>query len=367
MKTKSKNKANIDPNAKDKESNWKKVYDWIYDLLRRQNLRKATRLIDDLFLGQFKDAVLDIFDQNKLSGMSDKKVDELEQRLLNSKEFQRNKNRVDASSRKDERTDWNIKNNSDYYDILWYDSDSKHNIGKQLSDLVAFIQKQAVETEKELQELKNNLSKMKVKIEDEDIGKYGAILKQMIDDKKSANEIQSKIDELKKKVDESRAIRMTVLESMGMPCEDKILLEYQCLFETQMFVDEMEYVLTEGWLRNLGKKTVGITKKSLKVVASKTVAPIIGLVGLGISTVFGGVLPTFCMRVMEFFEQNGKMLANSIERQYTRYKNHKGVITKMDFETEDGGNYSLRFYDKDKVWRLLNLDDQLHHPNVKQT
>lgn len=60
---------------------------------------------------------------------------------------------------------------------MWYDGVRERNIGKQLSDIVAYIQKQSVETEKQLKELKKDLQKMKIDIEDEDIGKYGAILK----------------------------------------------------------------------------------------------------------------------------------------------------------------------------------------------
>lgn len=184
----------------------------------------------------------------------------------------------------------------------------------------------------------------------------------MVDEKKSAKEIQSKLDELKKKVDESRSVRMTVLESMGtqyagMSHEDRIVEEYQCLFETQMFVDEMEYVLTEGWLKNLGAKMKDATKKGMLALTSKTVKPIIGLVGLGVSTMFGGVIPTIIMKTMNFIEKNGRQISNAFERQYTRYKNSKGVIAQMNFQIDDGGNYSLRFYDKDKVFRLLNLDD----------
>lgn len=40
-------------------------------------------------------------------------------------------------------------------------------------------------------------------VSDDDISKYGTVLKQMIDDKKSAKEIKSKLEQLKKEVNEA--------------------------------------------------------------------------------------------------------------------------------------------------------------------
>ena len=74
---------------------------------------------------------------------------------------------------------------------------------------------------------------------------------------------------------------------------------------------------------------------------------------------------------MDFIEKNGKGLTNTFERCATMYANSKGVITKMDYTVGGDKNktYSMRFYKKDMVWRILNTSDQLKHPGkeyVKQ-
>lgn len=69
---------------------------------------------------------------------------------------------------------------------------------------------------------------------------------------------------------------------------------------------------------------------------------------------------------MDFLERNGKQLKNSFDRMATMYANSKGVITKADY-TLDGDakkRYSMRFYQKDMVWRVLNIDDQNKHPSL---
>ena len=93
--------------------------------------------------------------------------------------------------------------------------------------------------------------------------------------------------------------------------------------------------------------------------------------GIAVGVITGGLGAELLIKAMDFIERNGKGLRNTFERCATMYANSKGVITKMDYTVGGDANkkYSMRFYKKDMVWRVLNVSDQLKHPGkdyVKQ-
>ena len=77
------------------------------------------------------------------------------------------------------------------------------------------------------------------------------------------------------------------------------------------------------------------------------------------SIITGGWAAATVLKVIYVIEKKGKILRNSFERAYTRFANSKGVITKMDFNIngKKDSKYSMRFYVKDMVWRVLNVGD----------
>lgn len=324
--------------------------------------------MDEVFLGQTKDAILDIFAKQKLDSLDEKGLEKLEQDLLNSDEYKKNASNNDLDSRQDDSKEIDVDPLTEQFQLMWYDGNKDGDIKKILNGLAVTVQKQAKEVESQLKDVKVQLKKMGLKdVSDDDISKYGTVLKQMIDDKKSANEIKSKLEQLKKEVNEALQNKILLSESENLTEDQKISMSYSCLFESETFLTEMEYMLTEGWLKNLGSKIADTSKKALATVGKNSIGPILGLAGLSVSYLTGGAIPTILIKTMDYIEKNGKKLRNSFERAYSTFKNSKGIITRMDFKTKDTKKqYSLRFYQKDMVWRLINLGDQLKHPAIDQ-
>lgn len=346
----------------------KKAGEYILNATKKYALTKTIKIMDEFFLGQVKDAILDIFGKQKLDSLDEDGLKKMEQDLLDSDEYKKNADNVNADSRQDKNKDFEVDPLTEQFQLMWYTGDKSGDIKQIMSNLTATIQKQAKEVENQLKDIKSRLQKMKIKdISDDDISKYGTVLKQMLDDKKSAKEIQNKLQQLKKEVNEAVQKKMLLSEAETLSEEQKTYLPYNCLFESETFITEMEYMLTEGWLKNLGSKIADTSKKALATVGKKSIGPILGLAGLSVSVLTGGAIPTILIKAMDFLEKNGKQLRNSFERVYTTFKNSKGIITRMNFKTKNNkSEYSLRFYQKDMVWRLLNTSDQLKHPSIDQ-
>ena len=77
------------------------------------------------------------------------------------------------------------------------------------------------------------------------------------------------------------------------------------------------------------------------------------------SVATGGWGAALLLRCTYALERHGKSLRNSFERQWTKFANSGGVFTRMDFKIEgqEKSAYSMRFYSKDMVWRVLNVTD----------
>ena len=117
----------------------------------------------------------------------------------------------------------------------------------------------------------------------------------------------------------------------------------------------------------LGKKLADAGSKALQATTKYSIGPILSLGGLAVGAFTGGLGAELIIKAMDFVERNGKQLRNSFERCATMYANAKGVVTKMDYHLagDEKKTYSMRFYAKDMVWRVLNTQDQLKHPSLK--
>ncbi len=119
--------------------------------------------------------------------------------------------------------------------------------------------------------------------------------------------------------------------------------------------------------KNIASKLVDASKKGLQTFSKYSIGPILSLAGVGVGILTGGALAELAIKAMDIVEKNGSGLKNSFDRAMSKYANSKGVITNMNFKAAGGKkNYSLRFYKKDLVWRLINVDDQLKAPNSTQ-
>ena len=118
-------------------------------------------------------------------------------------------------------------------------------------------------------------------------------------------------------------------------------------------------------MSDLGKKLKSATMTGLQRLSKSAFGPMLSLVGIGAGILTGGLAAELIVKAMYIIERRGKYLRNAFERTYTKYANAKGILTRMDF-TIDGDKkkkYSMRFYDKDKVWRVINVADQLKRPD----
>lgn len=354
---------------------------------------KSGDLIDELLLGQFKDSLLDIYKKEKLESMSDEEAQkELEEMQKNSK-FKHGVETSQLDSRKDDNTSTDIDSAKSMYSAVWFEKDDDKNVGKILNELVVSIQKQAKETEEKQKKLKEDLRKMKIEVSEDDFNNFGPVLLQMVEQNKSADEIKKKLASLKSGVKEScrkyvekyrnKALltenRFVLTETMKNKIFLKSLCENKDFQEACCYMLLSDYLITEGWIGNAFKKLTNLipdkvkqkvkdfSVKTLKTLTSKTMGAILSLGGLALSIFTGGWAATAILRVMYTIEKQGKKIRNAFESCYTRFANSRGIMTQMDFSLKDSKDkkYSMRFYTKDMVWRVINTADQLKHPGLK--
>lgn len=361
---------------------------------------KAGDLIDELLLGQFKDSMVDIYKSEKLDKMSDDDAQKVYADLAkDDPKFKRGEERSNLSSRKDENASTEVDESTATFSALWYSNKKDENLGKQLSELVTEIQQNAKDTEKQQKELASKLKSMKVKVTDEDFANYGPMLAKAVADGNSAEEISNNLKKLKGEVKESYTAKINRIKKQAMLVESRFLLtediKQKALLESIVMTDAFQavvadymmknHLITEGFwskaLKAAGGAAAGaviykmmpskwkdkvkdFSQKAVKILTDKTLSGIVSLGGLAVSTITGGWGATLALKAIYAVERHGKVLANAFERQFTRFANSKGVITSMDFKIKDqkDSGYSMRFYAKDMVWRVLNIKDQLKHP-----
>ena len=279
---------------------------------------------------------------------------------------------------------------------MWYSADDEENVGKILSDLVKTVQESAKKLEDDLKRLKAELGKMEIDLSDEQLASFAPVLMKMMNDKTGEDKIRKTVEQLKKQVGESMRRKAlpykTLMESNFMAAEDvrsRLLAEAVC--ENGAIMEAVaERLLAEGWFgdqlakiknsnivkfvkdkaQQLGKKLSDAGSKTLEAVTKYSIGPMLRLGGITVGAIVSGFNAELVIKAMEFVEKHGKKLKNTFDRFQTEYANSKGVITRMDYKVEGSDSkYSMRFYKKDMVWRVLNVSDQLKHPSkdyVKQ-
>ena len=201
---------------------------------------KTGDLLDELFLGNFKDACIDVLKREKTEKMSDEEVEKILSELEDSSDYKKAKDYAQLDSRKDDNTDTNIDTTSESFFVMWHSKDKNADLGKTLSQLVAEIQEAAKKTEEQQKTLVAELKKMKIDAKDEDVANFGPVLLDMINNKKSADEIKKKLEELRNQVKESFDLKIIQRQSM-------LLESGQSMIITE---DEKSQFLLEAILEN---------------------------------------------------------------------------------------------------------------------
>lgn len=365
-----------------KESLGKKLAKIISDAVKNYAADKAGDLIDELMLGNFKDALVDVFKEHAGGKMSEKELQDAAEELKSSSQYKRAADYAALDSRKDDNTKADIDASSVKKFIMWHSKDKDADLGSTISELVAQFQKQAQSIEEQQKQLASKLKSMKIKLTDEEFAQIGPMLVKDVEDGADAKAVQKKVDELKKKLHESYHALCTKFINEGLVNESVVLLaedtKQQLLLESITSMDEFAEaaaysMVNEGIFDSL-KSGFKAVKSKLADAGSKAIAgltkgaigPMLSLAGLGVSIATGGWAAATILRLIYLVEKQGKKLRNGFERAYTRYANSKGAIASASFsiDGEKDKKYAMRFYEKDLVWRVLNLSDQLKHPST---
>lgn len=369
--------AKTQDDANKKES---KIVKFITDAFNNYAADKAGDLLDELFLGNFKDAVIDIYKSQKASKMSEEDLSKAMSDLKELPAYKRGKDYAELDNRKDDNTSTDVDETTVKMWAMWKSKDKEADIGKTMNQIVADFQKSAQETENQKKELASKLKQMKIKITDEEFNQFGPMLQKVVEEG-DAKAVQKKVDELKSQLKESFDIHARMFKSTKLLTEGTSLLtedEKQCIFldvllESKEYQDAIyEMMLNEGWLgdkikgvgKAIGSKLKDVGGKTVQFLTKSAIMPMLSLGSLSASIFTGGWAAAGILKLMYFIEKQGKKLRNGFERAYTRYANSKGTIAEMDFAIQDKKDlkYAMRFYEKDMVWRVLNTSDQLKHP-----
>lgn len=378
-------KDDSDSSSDDKDKKESTIKKLLAQAAKNYAKERTGAWLNELFLGNFKDACIDVLKKELKTKLNDEKeIERIAKNLEESPDYKRAKDYKELDSRKDSNTSINIDEDSAKIFAVWYSDEKEENVGKLISGIVKDIQQAGKKLEEDVKKLKDELKKQKIEISDEDIQKFGPALMQLVNDKASADEIKSALNKLKSEVKESMAKKIGLKntkflnESLKYITEDQkqqYMLEF--IFENKMMTDAIaRRLVAEGIFSNmkakfkakmsdLGKKLKSATMTGLQRLSKSAFGPMLSLVGIGAGILTGGLAAELIVKAMYVLERRGKYLKNAFERSYTKYANSKGVLTRMDF-TIDGDKkkkYSMRFYDKDKVWRVINVADQLKRPD----
>ncbi len=378
----SKGNAAEDGKQNDKESFTKKLGKMIADAVGNYAADKAGDLIDELMLGNFRDALVDVFKEEAKATMDETQIDALAKKLKDDPQYKKAADYAALDSRKDDSTSTNVDKASLRRFIMWYSKDKEADLGATINEIVSSFQRQSQEIEKQQKQLASKLKSMKVKITDEEFAKIGPMLAKDIDDGADAEAIQKKVDELKKKLNESCSHNTSKFINESFKNESVVFLtedqKNEILFESIVQMDEfaeaMAYsMINEGvfssiasGFKNVKDKLANVGKSAVTSLTKGALMPILSLGSLSASILTGGWAATAILRMMYLIEKQGKKIRNGFEKAYTKYANSKGAIASLSFNIEGDKDkkYAMRFYEKDLVWRVLNISDQLKHPSI---
>ena len=119
---------------------WKSVYGLIANAAKKYAADKAGKLLDELFVGNFRDAVLDVYAKSAEKDLADEKnVAAATNKLKEFDGYKKAAKKKEQDSRKDSETNTEIDENGAKFMAMWYSAKKEENIGKILSELVKSI------------------------------------------------------------------------------------------------------------------------------------------------------------------------------------------------------------------------------------
>lgn len=403
---KEKSNTTTDSENMSEEEKKNKILEFIKQAASSGSDATIASLLDNLTLGNFKEALCDVFKNKILSQKSESEIQEIDNQLNKLPAFEKAQKYQKLDDRKDTNTSTDIDPNSTSYDVLFYSNKPENNIVGILTNLATDIQKQAHNELKELEETKAKIKSLNIKgVGDSEVEAFGPIIAQMIKDGKSKDEISKEITKLTTQVSESYKSKLFDVKHHKILTEGNIYitevekknLYVEAICDTNLFIDVMtRKLLEEGFfdkLKDVGKtlskgaksaiKSTGDLAKAaynkipqkyrdkiahlkdivLEKIRNGALAPILKIAGISLTILSGAWGIGLLIAVLMLIDKHGKQLKAAFEKQWTRFANSKGVITRMNFAIKDNPKlkYSARFYIKDMTWRVINISDQLKH------
>lgn len=374
--------------------------------------------IDNLTLGNFREALCEIAKEQYFDKMSEKDLEVTYQKLQSSPSFIKAKREKDFSNRKDDNTNTEIDESSVKTNIIFYSKNDDQNLLKTLNDVVIEIQKAADKEQKEREELESKVQSMKLKnVGDAEIEGFGPVIYEMIKGGKSKEEIEKYIEETRKVVKESYNQKLLSLKNQKLLTEGNIyiteheknclLLEsivfeesfkeyiaYKLLFEDKepSFLDKTleKFRKSKTWkgikivAKGLGntlkgyaqgfysllpekvrKKIEHLTEKAIEAYKSGALAPILKIASIGTLILTGAWGIGLIIATFSLIERYGPRIKATMDKCWATFANSKGVVARMDFNIKNNPEltYSARFYVKDLAWRVLNTSNQSKQPS----
>lgn len=353
------------------------------DAIKRYGVNKAGDWLDELLGGQLKDAVIKMYSDRKLSKMDNSQLAKELSSLKADRDFKRGEENAEHQSKRDETVGTKIAEDSKEYYALWKSKDKDTSVARILNAIVEDVQRKASELEAQKEQLAKKLKKLGASASRDDIDLYGPALMSLVNAGKGKEEIEKALSKMKSQVEESlsrswKTPSKIILENSCLPAKSRRKLRVvQALLESEVFLEAVcqDMILQEGfkdlagrafnkvasWIPDKAKdKMKDFSQKAVKLVSDKGVAGMLSIAGIGLGIISGGWGAALALTTMYAIQRHGKNLKASVERQFKKFANSRGVVAKMDFalEGKPDSRYSMRYYVDDQVWRVVNLSDQ---------
>ena len=140
VKVPEKMKAAVDKLPEEKKGAWSLIFKTIKKFAKSYAARQAGDLLDELFMGNFKDAVVDVYAkkmESKLEGEDG--VKEAIEHLKSFDGWKQGEKKRELSSKKDNETSTNIDPKTAKINVLWYSNHRDENVGYLMSEIVKEI------------------------------------------------------------------------------------------------------------------------------------------------------------------------------------------------------------------------------------
>ena len=121
----------------DEQSLISKLGKMITDAVSNFAVDKAGDLIDELMLGNFKDALIDVFKDKAKTELDEKKIQAAIEDLKSNPQYKKAADYAKLDSRKDDNTNGEVDASTVKKFIMWHSKDKEADLGAAINEVVA--------------------------------------------------------------------------------------------------------------------------------------------------------------------------------------------------------------------------------------